>query len=84
MGGTSSNVVVRKGPLLPHSALSEAVERRAGQVTDLIRERRRIALKLRRTQDDISRLELEQIDNQLVKYRIDIPAIQQRRAMSHH
>jgi hypothetical protein len=84
MGAISSHVVTRKGRLLPHSALGAAVERRAGQVAELIGERRRIALKLRRTQDERSRLELERLDNELVKYRIDIPAVQQRRAMSHH
>jgi len=48
------------------------------QVKTLIRERRKIALTFRRTQDERDRAELEHIDQELAQHQIDIPAIQQQ------
>jgi hypothetical protein len=45
-------------------------------VRDLIRARRRIALAYRRTQSDIDRHRLADIDRELAEYNIDIPAIE--------
>ncbi len=59
----------------------ESAAARASQVKALIRQRRKIALAFRRTQDEGNRVELEHIDQELVKHHIDIPAIQQQVAM---
>ena len=60
---------------------ADAVAARASQVKTLIRERRKIALRFRRTQNERDRAELERIDQELAKHDIDIPAIQERTEM---
>jgi hypothetical protein len=60
---------------------AESVAARASQVKGLIRERRKISLRFRRTKDERDRAELEHIDQELAKHHIDIPAIQARVAM---
>lgn len=81
MARTSAYVGIKKGNLLTGSPLAAAVERRARAVSGLLTERRTTALALRRTQDERYRTALENIDKELIKYQIDIPAIQQRQAM---
>ena len=61
--------------------IADSVAARASQVKALIRERRKIALTFRRTQDKRDRAELEHIDQELAQHHIDIPAIQQQVAM---
>ena len=61
--------------------IAEAVTAGASRVKTLIRERRRIALTFRRTQNERDRAELERIDQELAKHGIDIPAIQERTEM---
>lgn len=61
--------------------IADSVTARASQVKALIRERRKIALMFRRTQDARDRAELEQIDQELAQHHIDIPAIQEQVAM---
>ncbi len=61
--------------------IAESVAARASQVKALIRERRKIALTFRRTQDERDRAELEHIDHELAQHQIDIPAIQEQVAM---
>jgi len=61
--------------------IEESVAARASQVKALIRERRKIALTFRRTQDERDRAELEHIDRELAQHQIDIPAIQEQVAM---
>jgi putative NADH-flavin reductase len=58
--------------------IEESVAARASQVKALIRERRKIALTFRRTQDERDRAELERIDRELAQHQIDIPAIQEQ------
>lgn len=65
----------------PTGRIAESIEARVSQVQTLMHERRKIALRFRRTQDEGDRAELEQIDQELVKHHIDIPAIQQQVAM---
>jgi putative NADH-flavin reductase len=50
----------------------------ASQVKALIRERRKIALTFRRTRSESDRAELEQVDQELAKHDIDIPAIKKQ------
>ena len=61
--------------------IADSVAARASQVKALIRERRKIALTFRRTQDERDRAELEHIDQELARHQIDIPAIQEQVAM---
>jgi putative NADH-flavin reductase len=61
--------------------IADSVAARASQVKTLIRERRRLALTFRRTQDERDRAELEHIDQELAQHQIDIPAIQEQVAM---
>ena len=61
--------------------IADSVATRASQVKTLIRERRKIALTFRRTQDECDRAELEKIDHELAQHHIDIPAIQEQVAM---
>jgi len=82
MGRTSAYVGIKKGSLLTGSPLAAAIERRARAVGSLLRERRTTALALRRTQDERYRTALENLDKELIKYQINIPAIQQRQVMS--
>ncbi|WP_295446811.1 hypothetical protein [uncultured Thiodictyon sp.] len=49
---------------------------------DLIRERRKAAFGFKRTPDESHRRELQELDDELAKYRIDIPAVQRRSAMT--
>jgi putative NADH-flavin reductase len=58
--------------------IADPVAARASQVKALIRERRKIALTFRRTQDERDRAELEHIDRELAQHQIDIPAIQEQ------
>ncbi|MCF7976631.1 MAG: hypothetical protein K9L82_01185 [Chromatiaceae bacterium] len=55
---------------------------------ELIRERRRVALAYRRSQSDSDRQRLKDIDQELARFNIDIPAIlqlvAQRGAAEHH
>jgi len=61
--------------------IEESVTARASQVKTLIRKRRKIALRFRRTRDARDRAELEQIDEELAQHHIDIPAVQEQVAM---
>ena len=61
--------------------IADSVPERAARVKSLLRERRRIALTSRRTQDERDRAELEQIDQELAQHHIDIPAIQEQVAI---
>jgi hypothetical protein len=54
---------------------------RASQVRALIQLRRRIALSLKRTQDEVDQTKLAEVDHDLSKHNIDIPAIEKRVAM---
>lgn len=68
----------RTGQLPANRPLAESVERRALQVKELIRERRRIALAYRRSRSDADRNHLDNMDRELASHNIDIPAIQRR------
>jgi hypothetical protein len=66
---------IERGDLLPTSPIAESVAQRAGQVTDLVLKRRKIALAYKRTQSDDNRIALEALDHDLAKHNIHIPAI---------
>jgi hypothetical protein len=74
----SRNVSTVRGNLLPRSPLAAGVEQRAAQVGDLILQRRKIAMAYRRSQSEEGRIALEQVDHDLARYNIDIPAIHRR------
>ncbi len=57
------------------------IKARALRVRALIHDRRRLAAAFRRTQDESDRAQLENIDRELIKHNIDIPAVQQQVAM---
>ena len=61
--------------------IADSVAAPTSQVKTLIRERRKIALTFRRTQDERDRAELEHIDHELAQHHIDIPAIKEQVAM---
>lgn len=80
MGTNSTHVPARE--IRPQmDRIADSVAAGASPVKALIRERRKIALMFRRTQDERDRAELERIDQELAKHRIDIPAIEARVAM---
>ena len=82
MGSISTGWMTKKGSLLSYSPLAQSVESRARQVGDLIRERRKAAFGFKRAPDERHRLELQALDDELAKYRIDIPAVQRRSAVT--
>ena len=67
---------VERGNLLPMSPIAESVAHRAEQVVDLVLKRRKMALAYKRTHREDQRIALEQLDNDLAKHNINIPAIQ--------
>ncbi len=68
----------RQRPLNRPGAESLELEHRISPIKDLIRKRRRFALAYRRSQSDIGRRRLAEIDHELASYNIDIPAVLQR------
>jgi len=80
MGTRSTHVPAHDIPRLT-GRIAESVAARVSQVKTLMRERRKIALRFRRTQDERDRVELDQIDQELARHHIDIPAIQEQVAM---
>ena len=58
--------------------IADSVTARASRVKTLTRERRKIALTFRRTQDERDRAELEHIDQELAQHQIDMPAMTDR------
>jgi predicted DNA-binding transcriptional regulator YafY len=58
--------------------LAETPAPRIAAVSDLIRQRRRIALCYRRSRSEAELHQLRDIDHQLAAYNIDIPAIEHR------
>jgi hypothetical protein len=80
MSKSSTPVAAHETHPVPGRIADSGAER-ASRVKSLLRERRRIALTFRRTQDDRDRAELQQIDLELAQYQIDIPAIQEQVAM---
>lgn len=75
--GTLNEPFIR-GDLLPQSAIGNAVAERALRVSGLLQARRRIAMAYRRTQCEDQRMALEQLDEDLAKHNIDLPAIHRR------
>jgi hypothetical protein len=78
MASITRNAPGAKGSILARTRLADAVEYRAKQVTELLRERRKLALAFKRTGDDSYRLRLEALDRALAVHRIDIPAVAER------
>lgn len=70
---------IERGNLLPTSPIAESVARRARQVSDLVLQRRKIALAYKRTQGEDQRIALEALDRDLAEHNIHIPEIQKSR-----
>jgi hypothetical protein len=82
MHSGAQRLPVERGNLLSRSPIAASVMQRAEQVVDLLHRRRKMALAYKRTQDEDERIALEQIDSDLAKYHIDIPAIQRAALVS--
>ncbi|WP_295385923.1 hypothetical protein [uncultured Thiodictyon sp.] len=82
MGSISTDWMTQQGCRSSYSPLAAALECRVRQVGDLIRERRKVACQFKRIPDERHRLALQRCDEELAKYRIDIPAVQRLSAIA--